>query len=51
MTEPQNVYSVEYYDSYQGTCTMDVPANSEKEANEIFIRFMKKIPTGIFLIV
>lgn len=45
----QNTYVCEWYDSHQGTCSMDVPANSIKEANETFIRCMKKIPTAVYL--
>lgn len=43
-----NTYTVEYYDSHQGTCQMDIQANSMEEANEIFIRSMNRIPTGIY---
>lgn len=45
-----NTYTCEFYDSYQGTRSIDVPANSVEEANEIFIRCMKKIPTAIYLV-
>lgn len=44
------MYACEWFDSHQGTRTMDVPANSIDEANEIFIRCMKRIPTAIYLI-
>jgi hypothetical protein len=44
-----NTYIVEFYDSYQGPLSMDIEANSLEEANEIFIRSMLKIPTGVYL--
>jgi hypothetical protein len=42
-------YICEFYDSYQGTSSIDVEATSAEEANEIFIRCMKKIPTAVYL--
>jgi hypothetical protein len=42
-------YTVEFWDKYQGTRTIDVEADSLEIANEIVIRFLGRIPTGVYL--
>jgi hypothetical protein len=43
-------YTVEFYDRYQGTREIHIEAESPEQANEIFIRSMGMIPTGIHLL-
>lgn len=36
------MYTVEFYDSYQGSCLMDVEASSEKDAMQIVNDLLKR---------